>query len=72
LKISVPPRKFTVCETTSLKSGTLPDTWKNFKKDGSVIDVEITAFPLVFDGRNAQLITATDVTARVSSWFGRL
>jgi PAS domain S-box-containing protein len=47
------------------ESGTLPEPWKHLKKDGSIIDVEITAFPLIFDGKKARLITATDVTARV-------
>ena len=45
--------------------GTLPELWKHLKKDGQIIDVEITAFPLVFDGRRSELITATDVTARL-------
>ena len=47
------------------ESGTLPERWKHMKKDGSVIDVEITKFPLIFDGKNAELITATDITARL-------
>jgi PAS domain S-box-containing protein len=46
-------------------SGTLPETWKHLKKDGSIIDVEITVFPLIFDGKKAELVTATDVTARL-------
>lgn len=35
---------------------------RHVKKDGSVIDVEITAHPLLFDGRRAELIVANDVT----------
>jgi two-component system cell cycle sensor histidine kinase/response regulator CckA len=46
-------------------SGALPETWKQLKKDGSIIDVEINAFPVIFDGKKAELITATDVTARL-------
>jgi len=46
-------------------SGTLPQIWTHLKKDGSVIDVEISVFPLIFDGKKAELITATDVTARL-------
>jgi PAS domain S-box-containing protein len=34
------------------------------RKDGSVIDVEITSHPLVFEGRSAQFIFALDVTQR--------
>jgi two-component system, cell cycle sensor histidine kinase and response regulator CckA len=46
-------------------SGALPETWKHLKKDGSIIEVEINAFPVIFDGKKAELITATDVTARL-------
>ena len=45
--------------------GTLPEPCKHLKKGGSTIDVEITALPLIFDGKRAELITATDVTARL-------
>ena len=34
------------------------------KKDGSLIDVEITAHPFVFQGRDARLILAHDITKR--------
>src|SRR6266545_4541979 len=35
------------------------------KKDGTLISVEITSDPLVFDGRDARLVLANDVTARL-------
>src|SRR6266540_2797653 len=35
------------------------------KKDGTLIPVEITSDPLVFDGRDARLVLANDVTARL-------
>ena len=38
--------------------------WRHRKKDGSVIEVEITSHPLEFDGHSAQLVLATDVTER--------
>jgi PAS domain S-box-containing protein len=38
--------------------------WKHNKKDGTLIDVEITSHPLVYSGRNARLVVATDITAR--------
>jgi PAS domain S-box-containing protein len=41
------------------------ETWKHRKNDGSIIDVEINGLPVTFDGKNASLITATDVTARL-------
>ncbi len=46
-----------------------PDTefsgvWKHGKKDGTLIDVEITSHPLVYGGRDARLVVATDITTR--------
>jgi PAS domain S-box-containing protein len=39
-------------------------TWKHRKKDGTIIDVEITAHELTFYGRPAQMVLAYDVTER--------
>lgn len=46
-----------------------PDTeasgvWQHRKKDGTLIDVEITSHPLVYAGRDARLVVATDITKR--------
>src|SRR6267142_4686351 len=46
-----------------------PDTetsgvWQHRKKDGMLIDVEITSHPLVYEGRDARLVVATDITKR--------
>jgi PAS domain S-box-containing protein len=38
--------------------------WKHQKKDGGIIDVEITSHELIFDGRTAELVLANDVTER--------
>jgi PAS domain S-box-containing protein len=38
--------------------------WRHRKKDGSLIEVEITAYRLTFVGRQAQLVLANDVTER--------
>jgi len=38
--------------------------WRHRKKDGTVIDVEITSHTLSFDGRPAEVVLANDVTAR--------
>lgn len=38
--------------------------WRHQRKDSSVMYVEITAHPLVFKGRKAQLLIANDVTER--------
>lgn len=39
--------------------------WRNRKKDGTVIDVEITADLISFSGRKAKLVLANDVTERL-------
>ena len=39
-------------------------TWRHRKKDGTVVDVEITTHPLIFDERRAQIVLANDVTER--------
>ncbi len=38
--------------------------WQHRKKDGSVIDVAIISHGIVFDGRAARLVLATDITER--------
>ncbi len=38
--------------------------WRHRKKDGAIIEVEITANPLLFGGRDARLVLAADVTER--------
>jgi two-component system cell cycle sensor histidine kinase/response regulator CckA len=41
-----------------------PGTWRHRKKDGTIIDVEISAGRVVFEGRPAALVLAHDVTDR--------
>jgi PAS domain S-box-containing protein len=38
--------------------------WRHRKKDGSLIDVEVTSHPLTYGDRNARLVVATDITTR--------
>ncbi len=40
------------------------DVWKHRKKDGSIIDVEVTSHELMFGGRRARLVLANDITER--------
>jgi PAS domain S-box-containing protein len=40
-------------------------SWQHTKKNGSVIDVEITSHTVDFDGRRAELVLANDVTERI-------
>jgi two-component system, cell cycle sensor histidine kinase and response regulator CckA len=42
-----------------------PDTWRHRTKDGRVLDVEITAGRIEFDGRRAALVLAHDVSEKV-------
>ncbi|HWM11973.1 MAG TPA: ATP-binding protein [Solirubrobacteraceae bacterium] len=42
-----------------------PGTWRHQRKDGSLIDVEITAGKVQFEGRPAALVLAHDVTDRL-------
>ncbi len=39
--------------------------WAHLKRDGSVIEVEITSHPITFSGRAAELVLANDVTERL-------
>jgi PAS domain S-box-containing protein len=39
--------------------------WRHYKKDGSLIDVEISSDSITFQGRSARLVLVTDVTRRL-------
>ncbi|MEG4198766.1 CHASE4 domain-containing protein [Microcoleus sp. Pol12A5] len=41
--------------------------WQHQKKDGTIIDVEITSYAMLFDSRNAELVLAHDVTNRLQA-----
>jgi PAS domain S-box-containing protein len=38
--------------------------WRHLKKDGTMIDVEVSSDAITFDGRAARLVLANDITAR--------
>jgi PAS domain S-box-containing protein len=49
------------------KSGTVSEgnrIWRHRRKDGTLLDVEVTSHPLVYAGRNARLVVSTDITKR--------
>ena len=50
----------------STSSGGVDDagSWRHRKKDGGIIDVEITSHPLIFDAKNAEIVIANDITSR--------
>jgi PAS domain S-box-containing protein len=39
-------------------------SWRHSKKDGGIIDVEITSHQLIFAGRNAEIVLSNDITER--------
>jgi len=39
------------------------ELWRHLKKNGSLIDVEITSREVLFNGRGAEIVTAVDVTS---------
>ncbi|MEG3858331.1 PAS domain S-box protein [Microcoleus sp. herbarium12] len=41
--------------------------WQHQIKNGTIIDVEITSYALIFDNRNAELVLAHDVTDRLQA-----
>jgi len=41
-----------------------PGIWRHKKKDGTIIDVEITTHDIEFEGKSARLVLANDVTKR--------
>ena len=41
--------------------------WRHLKKDGTIIDVEITSTSVEFDGRAARIVLANDVTQRLEA-----
>ncbi|MEG4203913.1 CHASE4 domain-containing protein [Microcoleus sp. Pol7_A1] len=41
--------------------------WQHKKKNGTIIDVQITSYTLLFDSRNAELVLAHDVTDRLQA-----
>jgi len=49
------------------KSGTALEEkriWRHRRKNGTLLDVEVTSHPIVYAGRNARLVVSTDITQR--------
>jgi PAS domain S-box-containing protein len=42
-----------------------PDIWRHLKKDGTIIDAEVTSHAIEYTGRQARLVLANDVTQRL-------
>jgi PAS domain S-box-containing protein len=62
------PREDVEVLLSDIRGGTVgspePQLWRHRRRDGSVIDVEISAGPIVFEDRPAALVVARDVTER--------
>jgi PAS domain S-box-containing protein len=41
--------------------------WRHRKKDGTIIDVEVTSHPLIYEDRETRLVVAADITERKSA-----
>ena len=50
--------------SVTLHDGRIPRLWRHRKADGSLIDVDIFARPLMHEGRRAVLVAVIDVTER--------
>ncbi|HEY4288122.1 MAG TPA: ATP-binding protein [Puia sp.] len=38
--------------------------WRHIKKDGEIIDVDVTAYPINFEGHRARMVVVSDITER--------
>lgn len=63
-------RAFLACAEQALPSPEPSNTGLHRKKDGSMIDVEITSHPLTYEGKPVRLVVATDITARKTAEEG--
>jgi diguanylate cyclase (GGDEF)-like protein/PAS domain S-box-containing protein len=61
------PKLFANLRSAPLDTLEKSGTWRHRRKDGSLIDVEITSHPLLFNGRACKFVLAHDVTERVQA-----
>jgi diguanylate cyclase (GGDEF)-like protein/PAS domain S-box-containing protein len=61
------PRLFANLRHAPLDTIEKSGTWRHKKKDGSLIDVEISSHPLSFHGRACKFVLAHDVTDRIQA-----
>ena len=67
LKELRPPEDVSAMMESAAKAppdGETSGAWRHRKKDGTLIDAEITSHPLVYKGRDARVVVATDITKR--------
>ncbi|MBN1312740.1 MAG: PAS domain S-box protein [Anaerolineae bacterium] len=65
LEQSLPDPLTKITETAELEAHTsIQEIWKHLKKDGTLIDVEITSSPINIFGKSARLALASDITER--------
>ena len=54
---------------TAPDSDSTASVWKHRKRDGSLIDVEVTSHSIAFGGKPAQLVLALDVTEKLKARY---
>lgn len=64
LRPAVEIDRFNIAAANKAEDQQFSEPWKHKKKDGTLIDVEITSRVTTFDGRPARLMLAQDVTLR--------
>lgn len=63
-EVDAPMKNLEATRDQSIEKGS---RWKHRKRNGTVIDVEIASHQLIFAGREAKLVLATDVTERLKA-----
>lgn len=59
--------KVVALHNTNESSPTEKTYWKHKKKNGEIIHVEVSAYPLNFEGLNAKLVLSNDITEQVQA-----
>ena len=65
-----PPDRLRMLEHTRRLAGvdrSLSGIWRSIRKDGTEFDVEVISHPFTFDGRDARIVIAADVTERLQA-----
>ena len=63
--IRAPGDRSRPCIVLSKNAEESPKLWRHRTKEGAIIDVEISSFPLTMDGRPAELVLVNDVTEKL-------
>ena len=61
------PRLYANLKTAPLHTLEKSGVWRHRKKDGSLIEVEISSHPISYDGHDCKFVLAHDVTERIAA-----